>query len=126
MLHDINSQHSSDAVSIAQSVMTTNSHRLSRLYPAIVGVFTSIYVRILHAPPQGRLLGIEEDMSNAKLMVFQTGKGSCKMFLQFSRMYDISLSLPQTICTSTGAQKMRRSCPPVRQWVTKPGNSAKM
>jgi hypothetical protein len=60
--------------------MTTTSHRLSRLYTAVVGVFTCIDVDILVAPPQGCLVDIEMDTSNAKLMVFQTGKGSCRLF----------------------------------------------
>lgn len=59
---------------------TTNSHRLSRLYPAIVGVFTCIDVDIFVAPPHGRLVDIDLDRSNAKLMVFQTGEGSCRPF----------------------------------------------
>jgi hypothetical protein len=80
MRHSLNSRHPSDAVSPAQSVTTTTSHRLSRLYPAVIGVFTCIHVEILAAPPQGCLVNIEMDTSNAKLMVFQTGKGSCEFF----------------------------------------------
>ena len=52
---------------------------LVRLYPAVVGVFTGVDVDILVAPPQGCLIDIEMDTSNAKLMVFQTRKGSCRL-----------------------------------------------
>jgi hypothetical protein len=82
MCHNVTSlsQHPSHAVSTRQSVMTTTSHQLSRLYPVVVGVFTCIDVDILVSPPQGCLVDIEMDTSNAKLMVFQTRKGSCRLF----------------------------------------------
>jgi hypothetical protein len=79
-LHDIDSRHTSDGVSTSQSIDDHFSlaARL-KLYPAIIGVFTWVNVDIRYAPPQGCLLDVEVDTSNTKLMVFQTGKGSCRL-----------------------------------------------
>ncbi|KAI9435613.1 hypothetical protein H4582DRAFT_2059514 [Lactarius indigo] len=51
------------------------------LYPAIVGVFIHIDVNTFFAPPQGPLLDLDIDMSNAKLLVFQTSKHTYNMFI---------------------------------------------
>ena len=49
-----------------------------RLFPAIVGVFTSIEVVVFPTTLQAPILKLDIDALNAKIMVFQINKNTCE------------------------------------------------
>lgn len=55
-----------------------DADRKFRLFPAIVGVFTSIEVDVFPATLQAPILKLDIDTSNAKMMVFQISKNTCE------------------------------------------------